>query len=176
MKKWRWLDVHPNMKVKIDEEDFDRVNQHSWRVTKGTTGRIRVVTSYREKGKVKTMTLGKFLMKPETGMQVYPRRFNDGLDYRKDNLIVCTLKDRQRLLPKNRKHKSSQYRGVSFSAKEKKWRAGIEVNGKAINLGNFDDEDDAALAYNQAAKKHFGDIAYQNKIIKEKKRDEDKGS
>jgi hypothetical protein len=171
MKKWRWLDVHPNTKVKIDEEDFETLNQHKWRVTKGTTGRVRVVTSYREAGKVKTITLGRFLMKPEGSLQVYPRRFNDGLDYRKDNLVVCSLQERQRLLPKNRKSKSSQYRGVSFSKKDKKWRAAIEVNGKSINLGSFASEDLAAQAYNQAAKQHFGEIAYQNKIQKEQKRD-----
>ena len=46
----------------------------------------------------------------------------------------------------------------------KSTRAGIEVNGKTINLGNFKGEDAAALAYNKAARKHFGSLAYQNQI------------
>jgi hypothetical protein len=113
---------------------------------------------------VKTVTLGAFLMKPPRGKQVYPRRFNDGLDYRRENLIVCSLAERQRLLPKKRINASSPYRGVSYSRKEGKWRAGIEVNGRSINLGSFEHEVDAARAYNKAARKYFGDLAYQNNV------------
>jgi len=103
-------------------------------------------------------------MKPPRGKQVYPRRFNDGLDYRKSNLIVCTLKERQRLLPKKRSQTTSMYRGVSFSRATGKWRAAIEVNGKALNLGLFTHENAAARAYNEAARKYFGEIAYQNPV------------
>ena len=164
-KPWVYLDCHPNKKVKIDREDLGRVNEHSWRVTKGTTGRPRVVTSIRQKGTVRTITLGKFLMKPPKGKQVYPRRFNEGLDYRKFNLVVCTLSERQRLLPKTRTKASSEFRGVS-KAPGNRWRASIEVKGTSINLGLFKSERSAAEAYNKAARKHFGDLAYQNQIGK----------
>lgn len=163
-KDWRYITVHPGLKVKIDSEDFDRVSAHSWRVTKGTTNRQRVVTSVRTPKGVRSITLGAFLMKPPKGKQVYPRRFNEGLDYRKNNLIVCTLQERQRLLPKKRVKSTSSYRGVSFSKSDGKWRAGIEVDGHSINLGNFKTEDDAAMAYNKAARKYFGDLAYQNQV------------
>ncbi len=155
-------------KVKIDKEDQARVTEKKWRVTVGENGRLRVVTSTRTVDGVRSMTLGKFLMKPSKSKQVYPRRFNDGLDYRKDNLIVCTVKERQRLLPKHRKGASSTYRGVSFQKSNKKWRAGIQANGKAINLGDFTSETKAALAYNKASKKYFGDIGYQNSIDRKK--------
>lgn len=163
-KKWCYLNLESGHKVKIDSEDLERVSQFKWRVTEGTQGRLRVVTSIRSEKGSRTMTLGKFLMDPPPGKQVYPRRFNDGLDYRKDNLIVCTLAERQRLLPKKRKATSSPYRGVSYSATAKKWRAGIEVEGKSINLGLYDSEDAAAIAYNEAARKYFGPMAYQNPV------------
>lgn len=166
MKDWCYVTVHPNQKVKIDREDLKRVNEHSWRVTKGSTGRPRVVTSIRKPEGVRSVTLGKFLMNPPKNKQVYPRRFNDGLDYRKHNLIVCTLEERQRLLPKKRVKTSSAYRGVSYIKKQKKWRAAIEVKNKTINLGNFRTEVEAASAYNEAARKYFGTIAYQNTISK----------
>jgi AP2-like factor (euAP2 lineage) len=173
MKAWVYLKVRPNLKVKIDREDLKRVSEHSWRVTKGTTGRRRVVTSIRTGATVKTVTLGKFLMNPPKGKQVYPRRFNEGLDYRKFNLVVCTLSERQRLLPKKRTGATSTYRGVSRGP-SKKWRAGIEVEGKSINLGLFRSEESAAEAYNRAARKYFGAMAYQNQIGKRsnKRRDD----
>ncbi len=162
MKAWCYFKVHPNQKVKIDSEDLIKVSQYSWRVTEGTTGRKRVVTSYREGKKIKTITLGRFLMKPEKSKQVYPRRFNDGLDYRKENLMICTLQERQRSLPKRKKGSSSKYKGVSFIQSQKVWRAGIVIGGVSVSLGDFNSEEEAALAYNKAAKKHFGEFAYQN--------------
>jgi hypothetical protein len=163
-KAWVYIPVHPNYKAKIDRSDLQRVSEHSWRVTKGTTGRMRVVTSIRTKSGVKNITLGKFLMNPPKGKQVYPRRFNEGLDYRKNNLMVCTLSERQRQLPKNRMKATSSYRGVSFSRADRKWRAAIEVEGHAHNLGHFKTEHLAALAYNAAARKYFGKSAYQNQV------------
>ena len=175
-KEWCTITIATGEKVKIDREDLDVVSKHSWRATSGSTGRLRVVTSIRKPEGSRSITLGRFLMKPSKTKQVYPRRFNDGLDYRKDNLIVCSMKERQRLISKRRTNTSSPYKGVSFLKAKKKWRAGIEVNGHAINLGDFDVETDAALAYNVAARKHFGDIAYQNIINRKalRKNDEKK--
>jgi hypothetical protein len=168
-KSWVTVSVS-GKKVKIDRADLKRVSEHSWRVTKGTTGRERVVTSIRTPAGSRTVTLGAFLKKPGKGKQVYPRRFNDGLDYRKENLIVCTLKERQRLLPKKRTKTSSIYRGVSYQRGAESWRAAIEVDGEALNLGDFETEEAAALAYNRAAKKHFGSMAYQNEIRRKARR------
>lgn len=48
-----------------------------------------------------------------------------------------------------------------------KWRAEITVNWKKQSLGFHSNEDDAARAYNRAAKEHFGEHACLN-IIKRK--------
>jgi hypothetical protein len=173
-KAWCTIEISSGENVKIDREDQDRVAQHSWRATKGTQGRLRVVTSIRGEDGPRSVTLGKFLMRPRKGKQVYPRRFNEGLDYRKSNLVICDLKDRQRLLAKRRTKTSSPYRGVSYSSADGKWKAGIEVNGHAMNLGHFENEAIAAQAYNKAAAEYFGEMAYQNQIKKIPKRKSDK--
>jgi hypothetical protein len=161
---WTYITVHPETKIKVNRSDLAKIEKHKWRITYGASGRPRVVTSVRTESGVKNITLGAFLMKPPKGKQVYARRFNEGLDYRRDNLVVCTLKERQRLLPKARKDASSIFRGVSYNKSSDTWRAGIEVDGTSINLGNYSSEKEAALAYNRAARKYFGKIAYQNDL------------
>lgn len=61
-------------------------------------------------------------------------------------------------------NKSSQYRGVSFHKKDKAWQAAIKVNNKAIYLGRFSNEVDAAICYNEAAIKYLGKDARLNNV------------
>lgn len=46
--------------------------------------------------------------------------------------------------------KSSKYTGVSLDKKSNKWRAGIRINGKRIELGRFTNELEARDAYIKA--------------------------
>jgi hypothetical protein len=53
--------------------------------------------------------------------------------------------------------KSSKYRGVSWCKRDNKWRPQIRYDGKKHNLGYFEDEEEAANAYERAAKVHKGE-------------------
>lgn len=59
---------------------------------------------------------------------------------------------------------SSKYKGVYWNTGCKKWLARIGVNRKRIHLGVFENECDAARAYNDAALKYFGEFAKLNII------------
>lgn len=85
----------------------------------------------------------------------------DGLDNRKENLRVCS---RSQNLFNRRKHSksSSSYKGVSWNPLHKKWHSRIMKNKKQINLGYFDKEIDAAIAYDESAKKLFGEFCHTN--------------
>jgi hypothetical protein len=63
-----------------------------------------------------------------------------------------------------RKDNKSGYVGVTFERKICKYRAFIYDRKKLknIRLGNFDTAIEASIAYNEASKKMFGDLAYQN--------------
>lgn len=164
---WKYLVTKNGEKVKVDSEDFEAITQKSWRVIyTGKAKKPSVVTSIREGEKVRTMTLGQFLLKPKKGKLVYPRRWQGGLDYRKSNLILCSMEERQRMLPKRADKSTSRYKGVTFIKSKKLWRARIEKNGKSYFLGDFAREDQAASAYNKAARDLFGDFAYQNQITR----------
>lgn len=59
---------------------------------------------------------------------------------------------------------SSEYKGVYWNTGCKKWLAKIGVNRTRIHLGVFEDEKEAAIAYNNAAIKYFGEFAKLNTI------------
>ena len=128
-----------------------------------------------EDNKRKKLSMGQLLMKPAPGKYVYPRRSERELDFTKSNLIVCTMKERQIMLPKRKGKCSSQYKGVAWDKTNGKWRAHIDLEGQTKVLGYFHDEAEAAITYNRKVAEIYGDIAYQNRIDEElRQRIEDK--
>lgn len=57
---------------------------------------------------------------------------------------------------------SSMYKGVARRGDGKKWVAAITKDYKSIHLGNFENEHDAAMAYDKAARELHGEFAYTN--------------
>jgi len=83
------------------------------------------------------------------------------LNNRFDNLRPCT--HRQNLMNQSSTAGStSAFIGVSFSRSRKKWIAQISPSRRRIYLGRFDREEDAAMAYDAAARQHFGEFANLN--------------
>lgn len=60
---------------------------------------------------------------------------------------------------------TSKYHGVYWLKRERRWQAALQKSGKKILLGTFKVEEDAARAYNEGAKVHFGDEAKLNTIL-----------
>jgi hypothetical protein len=85
----------------------------------------------------------------------------DGLDNRKSNLQIVSHAEniRKSRVQKNNK---SVFRGVSWHKGDRRWRAFVEVDNVRKYLGSFKNKIDAALAYDQAAKKYFGRFATLN--------------
>jgi len=57
---------------------------------------------------------------------------------------------------------SSKFKGVRLL--RNRWHARIRADTREIYLGSFDNAEEAALAYNKAAKKYFGDFARLNEL------------
>ena len=56
-------------------------------------------------------------------------------------------------------------KGVVWDKDRGKWAAFIKVNYKSIGLGRFDRIEDAAVAYEVAARRYFGSFAFTGKEV-----------
>jgi hypothetical protein len=94
----------------------------------------------------------------------------DGLNNRRSNLRKCTNQQNQRNSGKKRyradKPPSSKYKGVTRNESKNRrrcWSAMIYLGGGSpTSLGRYGSQKQAALAYDAAAKAHFGEFARLN--------------
>lgn len=68
-------------------------------------------------------------------------------------------------IPRKRPPRTANYKGVTSRPGGKKFRARIRYNGQIISLGDFNTEEEAAIAYNQKAIELYGEgYKHINKI------------
>ncbi|MFH1718077.1 MAG: AP2 domain-containing protein [Planctomycetota bacterium] len=85
-----------------------------------------------------------------------------GWDNRKANLRTATHRQNSYNRIHFTKNPSSKYKGVSWKKRTKNWNVQIRYNSKSKFIGSFDNEIEAAKAYDKAAKNHHGDFAVLN--------------
>jgi hypothetical protein len=92
----------------------------------------------------------------------------DKVDNRISNLRDVTQKDNLRGHMTKRKGATSVFRGVHLNTASGKWVVKIRIGGKMTHIGVFEDERDAALAWDLAAEMEgystntFNQIKYQD--------------
>ena len=80
-----------------------------------------------------------------------------------DNLRFCSYSQNGGNR-KKQENTSSDFKGVCWQKKGNTWGAYIKINGSQKHLGFFNDEREAARAYNRAAEEHFREFAKLNII------------
>lgn len=134
----------------VDDEDFERVSQFNW-VARKIQGKFYVM---------KMLWLHRVIMNAPDGVLVDHINGNP-LDNRRSNLRLCTHKENMRNRGKS-KNNTSGFKGVSWNNQSNKWQAQIAVNKKTIPLGMFVEKEDAARAYDKAARELHGKFAKTN--------------
>jgi hypothetical protein len=140
----------------VDPEDYEKLVKYNWFAVKERH------TFYVQRNKNgKSEKMHRVIMNPPLDLLVDHENHN-GLDNRKANLRIATHAENSRNKKKQSSKTSSRYKGVYLAKWANKWRAAIYHNGKCIQLGYFDSEEEAAKAYDKAARLLFGKFASLN--------------
>jgi hypothetical protein len=136
----------------VDDEDYDWLVQWRWHLS--------------VHGYVYRIEKRKYVFMHREIMHTPDDKGTDHIDglgrnNQRKNLRSCTPQQNQRNA-KLRKDNKSGYKGVCFAKNLKKWRAYIRINKKLTYLGYYDSPVSAALTYDSAAQKYFGEFAHLN--------------
>lgn len=147
----------------VDDADYDLVMPRRWwvleRKIKGQRGRgpYAVTRIVKADGRRSLISMHQVI----TGYPMTDHKNHDGLDNRRSNLRPAT-KVQNGGNSRPYLGASSRYKGVHWHSQRRAWRAAINHQGKNRHLGTFSVEEDAALAYDIAARELFGEYAALN--------------
>ena len=138
----------------VDAADAERVRQYTWYASRDGS-RVYVLRHIRRPdGGDSNQSLHQFL----TGYRLCDHRNGDGLDNRSSNLREATPS--QNMWNRRRASGASGFKGVSKRGRN--WRARIKVCDKEVYLGMYAVQEDAARAYDMAARELHGEFATLN--------------
>lgn len=148
----------------VDDADYDLVMAYRWNIRETLRPGRRTYGPYaeayaRRDGRATKVQMHGLI----TGWLMVDHKDHDGLNNQRSNLRPATTAQNNHNQRPRIGH-SSQYKGVTWHKKIRKWQATIKIGGKCRYLGVFAVEQEAARAYNAAALEAYGEYAHLNDV------------
>lgn len=148
----------------VDELDAIWLAQWKWCASVTAGGRyVYAARRGREDGKFRLIYMHRAITGAARGWDVDHADGNT-LHNRRANLRVATRGENTTNSHVTARPAQCPYRGVSKNTRGYRWRAEIGANGAKLRLGSFDTAEDAAAAYNEAARRIYGEFARLNEL------------
>ena len=148
----------------VDAKDYKRVMQFKWHAKTKKNGHTLFVYAARNVAvgpyKQTTERMHRFILGVQDRKIDVDHEDGNGLNNCRRNLRKATRQQNMRNMKIDKNRGRSQYKGVSRD--KSRWKSAIAINGKKQVLGWFIAELDAAMAYDTAARKEFGEFARCN--------------
>jgi hypothetical protein len=142
----RWIPLSQNKFALVDEADYADVSRFTWCAVKVRPNQRGEV--FYAKRTDTPIYMHIYILQPPRGMEV--DHIGDSLDNRRSQLRAVDHSKNQ--MNRYANAGTSKYKGVSKSKYSNKWAARVDAAGRIHHLGYFDDEIDAAKAYDTAAR------------------------
>ena len=157
----------------VDPEDFVRLNQYRWYCSQSNYA-VRATSKKSGKGpKQVEIFMHKIVCPPPKGM-ISDHINRNRLDNRKANLRPATWTQNAWNRISVRKTGKTRYNGIRYYKDTKKWQVRLMINGCRLSLGCYADEQEAAKAYDLAARKYRREYAVLNFPEKRAKKPKDR--
>lgn len=159
------LPLSRGMVALVDEIDFLNLSRWKWHALKikKSGGRPKFYAARSDYASGKMILMHREIMSAPPVSKVDHRNPENTLDNRRENLRCVTNMQNSWNSRKHPGKTTSQFKGV-WLAESGRWVAQLMCAGKKIRLGRFDNERDAAIAYNVAASEAFGEFARLNVV------------
>lgn len=142
----------------VDEEDA-WATEFKWSADRDSRT-VYAVRSVWDGARSRRVALHREILKAPPGAMVDHVNGN-GLDCRRANLRLAS-RDQNNKNVRKRHSNTSGYKGVSWHAQDRLWRARIAVNKRNVSLGTYRTVEEAARAYDAAARRYHGEFARTN--------------
>lgn len=141
----------------VDDDDYDELMQFKWRVMPVGQRCYAIRNSSRRTPPRRMIQMHSAI----TGFAVTDHIDGNGLNDQRHNLREASYSKNAMNRTKGRRG-ASAYKGVSWIVARSTWRATLSVNGRNLILGAFEIETDAAKAYDEAVREHYGEWGTYN--------------
>lgn len=152
--------------VQVDPEDLDLATEFYWCRSNGYASnpnddRVRSGLPLHTDAYLHRAIAARIWGEDTIVGMVVDHRDNDRLNNTRENLRLTNAKGNSgnsRLFSTN----TSGFKGVSYCSRSRKYKAQIRVNTGKLYLGYYVNAEDAARAYDKAAREYFGEFARVN--------------
>lgn len=140
----------------VDDGDYESLSRYKW-CAKFCDGKWYAARSTGGRLNLQRLYMHRVILQAQSD-QMVDHRNRDGLDNRRSNIRIATPGQNQYNSIRPRSN-TSGFKGVQRGRNGHGWQAVIKVEKKTKYLGQFPTKEEAAQAYDRAAKQYHGEFA-----------------